>query len=221
MMRNILATILVFLVLGLFVSAQDTSQPGSETQVQDQTKETDSLEMPAWVDDAIKLGLSKKKYGPYEIGKKMIGIKFTYATMLTPYIRVAMAASDARRKMMTFTRDNVTAEMLEPVAVCYIPPLMGDKVGDIHRSAEHIIIKKIKSKDPKDVIQPIKIVKEDKTFSTPLGVKVTKQAVWATFPLEALKEGFEFTIMYENNVLTKDTFNVKITKKTLKYALGE
>lgn len=220
-MRKILATILIILVLGFFAATMDAAQPGNKPAAQEETKETEALEIPAWVDDAIKLGSSKKKYGPYKIAKKMIGIKFAYGTMLTPYIRVAMAASEAKRKMMPFTRDSVTKEMLEPVALCYIPPLMGDKVDDIHRSAEHIIIRKGKSKDPKDVIQPIKVVKEDKTFSTALGVKVTKQAIYATFPLEALKEGFQFTIMYENKALTTDTFNVKITKKTLKYALGK
>lgn len=221
MMRKILVTILIVLVMGFFTTSMEAAQPGTQPTAQDDTKETEALELPGWVDDAIKFGSSKKKLGPYQIAKKMIGIKFAYGTMLTPYIRVAMAASEARRKMMTFTRDNVTKEMLEPVAVCYIPPLMGEKVDEIHRSAEHLIIRKVKSKDPKDVIQPIKVVKEDKTFSTPLGVKVTKQAIWATFPLAALKVGYQFTIMYENNALTTDTFNVKITKKTLKYAMGQ
>ncbi len=71
------------------------------------------MELPSWVDAAIEAGNSAKKSPVCHIEKKMLGIKLKYGTLSTPYTRVAEAAFDAKKKFMTFTKKDVTPEMLE------------------------------------------------------------------------------------------------------------
>jgi hypothetical protein len=168
---------------------------------------------PKWIDEAIKYGLTAKDTPVYWL-KGALGIE-GYGRIQTPFLRVASAAYDAKKKLMKFSYKDITKEMLAPEISVYVIPRMGSKFSDVHRSAEHVVIRKQGSQNPNEVIQPTKIEKINETFSTAAGGKVIEQAVFATFPLTALKEGYEFYIIYEKGPYGRYSRTFKINKKML------
>ncbi len=211
-MNKLLAIVLVFLIPCFFIFGQDTTQQSSESAAKQNTTEPEALQLPDWVDEAIKHGITRGKV----ICKLKHGfLKTVLGTVDTPFIRVAKAANEAKRKMMTFTRKDVTKEMLESVVWVYFK-WPGNEMDQ--PSAEHVVIKKIKSKDLKFVTQPLKVSKIDMTLTNALGAKIVRQSILASFSPSAIKVGFEFSLMFGASPggKYKKTWNIKISKKMLK-----
>lgn len=152
-MKKLLVITLVFMLPILFIFSQGTTQQSSEPAKQE-TKEPEALQLPDWVDEAIKYGMTQKKVRCKLMSKGIL--KSYLGTIDTPFIHVAIAANEAKRKMMAFTRKDVTKEMLEPVVRIFFK-WPGKEFSQ--PSAEHAVIKKIKSPDPKYVTQPLKVDK--------------------------------------------------------------
>jgi hypothetical protein len=175
-------------------------------------QDTAKTKLPVWINEAILLG-QKKGAHPYSLANKIFGIGGDEGSFTTPFLRVAIAATEAKKKLMIFGPSDVTEEMLAPVLIVKAYPLFGEKYSDSHRGAEHVVIKKCGSKDPADAIQPISIKPYDETHSTSGGGIITKQGLEAIFPLDAFKEGYEFFFLYEEASGTGNKFYFSITKK--------
>jgi hypothetical protein len=167
-----------------------------------------------WVEEAIHLG-STKKVKPYPLQNKFLGVSATLGSVTTPYLRVAIAASEAREKLMPFDTTKVTEEMLADNVVVTVLPILGNRISDTHRSAEHVVIKKPKSKDPADAIQPLSIQPFSEGASNVFGARIEKQGMVATFPTGALREGWVFYLLYEKAPGTRNEFELPITKEML------
>jgi len=230
-MRTGLTFLAVFVLAGAvgFLNAQTQTVPdtgkapkvaGPDTnKVPNSVVKTEEKHLPIWVNEAIRLGLSQK-VRPYALANKFMGVSGgDEGSFTTPFLRVQIAASDAKKKFMVFGPSDVTEEMLAPVLIVTVYPIFGEKFSDTHRSAEHVVIKKQKSNDPADAIQPTTIKPYDVTQGTAGGGTITKQGLVATFPLNALKEGYEFLLIYEQAPMTGNKFYFSITKEMLYWTM--
>ncbi len=147
---------------------------------------------PAWVQQAIDMGAGKGIH-PYPL--KRIGVEL--ASFTTPFLRVAIAAADAKKKLMKFDGSMVTDEMLQDVVIVRVPPIMGRDMSSPKEGVAHVVIKKPKSKNPDDALQPTTEEPFTESASNLMGAKIEMQGIIATFPLSALKEGQVFFIVYE------------------------
>jgi hypothetical protein len=75
------------------------------------------------------------------------------------------------------------------------------------------------SKAPEDVIQPISATPFTETRANAFGEKVEKQGLVATFPLDALREGLVFYLIYEDTPMTKDNFELKIDREMIEHTV--
>ncbi len=179
------------------IAVQDTSK-ASKMAIPDTSKvpnavaKTEEKHLPIWVNEAIRLGQSKK-VRPYVYKNPLL--RHTMASFTTPFLRVAIAASEAKEKLMVFSPSDVTEEMLAPVLIVTVYPFMYD--FSIHYSAKHVLIKKQKSNEPADAKQPTTIKPFDVTENTAGGGIVTEHGLVATFPLDVLRVGNEFAILYD------------------------
>jgi hypothetical protein len=162
------------------------------SKVPNAVAKTEEKHQPVWVNEAIRLGQSKK-VRPYVYKNPLL--RHTMASFTTPFLRVAIAASEAKEKLMVFSPSDVTEEMLAPVLIVTVYPFMYD--FSIHYSAKHVLIKKQKSNEPADAKQPTTIKPFDVAENTAGGGMVTEHGLVATFPLDVLRVGNEFAILYD------------------------
>src|SRR5687767_13096323 len=104
------------------------------------------------VADAIKEGTTAKNVrfypargGPFEIGAN-VGVAYS-----TPYVRVAFAANEAKRRYKPFTQADVTDELRAPELRVYAPAWAASDKRTIV-SSEAIVV--LKGWDKGSVIQP-------------------------------------------------------------------
>jgi hypothetical protein len=166
---------------------------------------------PAWVQQAIDIGAGKD-VRPYPL--KRIGVQL--ASFTTPFLRVAIAATDAKKKLMKFDGSMVTDEMLQDVVIVRVPPIMGRDMSSPKEGVAHVVIKKPKSKNPEDALQPTTEEPFTESASNLMGAKIEKQGIIATFPLSALKEGQVFFIIYERGNGGEITITREMISQTLK-----
>lgn len=199
------------------IAVQDTSK-ASKIAVPDTGKvpnaaaKTEEKHLPIWVNQAIRLGQSEK-VRPYRFHNIIAG---DVGNFTTPFLRVEIAASEAKEKLMVFVPSDVTEEMLAPVLIVTVYPFIYD--FSIHYSAKHVVIKKQKSSDPADAIQPTTIKPYEVTANTAGGGKVTENGVVATFPLDALRAGNEFAFLYTNDDrMASFKIDMKMISETMRF----
>jgi hypothetical protein len=172
---------------------------------------TEEKHLPIWVNEAIRLGQSKK-VRPYLLTCHFFfEMTDVWGNFTTPFLRVAIAASEAKEKFKIFGPSDVTEEMLAPVLIVTVSPIVGNKFTDSHSGAEHVVIKKRGTNDPADAIQPTTIKPFDETYTTAGGGTITLQGLVATFPLNAFREGQEIFFLFKGG--KKSTF--PITKEMI------
>ena len=172
-------------------------------------------QQPEWLAAAIRTG-QKDRIRPLSLDRKILGIPAaTFGGLTTPFLRVAIAASEAKAKMIPFDSSRVTEEMLAPTLIVYAYPQIGKKMSDGHRSVEHVVLIKTGSKDAADAIQPTTITPFDESASNLFGATIREEGRIASFPLDAFREGMSILIMYESRTLVKDRFEFKIDRKML------
>lgn len=195
----------------LKIAIPDTSK------VPNATAKTEEKHLPVWINEAIQLGQSKK-VRPYSLFY-FFRFQMTEATgtLTTPFLRVAIAASEAKDKFTVFRPADVTDEMLAPVLIVTMFPLHGEKFTDVHSSAEHVVIKKQGSNEPADAIQPSTIKAFDDSYSTAAGGSITMQGLTASFPLEAFREGQEIFFLYKGGEKTTFPITKEMIAKTMRF----
>ena len=191
---------------------------------------------PAWIDAALALGQQSKSVSPIALGrrkgllerfsdwKKDPGIAF----FTTPYVRVALAAEDARRKLKPIAAGNISAWMLEPVLTVYVPQYEDLGGGRVTNTIpEHVVIRAVGSSAPNAAVQPIgtRPYDESKDWIVQVGETRTGDGLIADFPLQSLKVGNEFYVVFrrsQSSIRSQDsnmqTMAFKITADMLALA---
>jgi len=167
--------------------------------------------VPGWVNPAIELG-SSRSVAPIPLGKLgfaplRVLLRFRevkhdegFAYLTTPFLRVAIAASEARRNMLLFTAKDVTSDMLRPVARVYVPVygqqslVTGYQTG-AQKHPSHIVIRPLGASEPTDAIQPLSLKPFDASTLPLSFLSKMGQGIVADFPLGAVRAGHEFYIV--------------------------
>jgi len=156
---------------------------------------------PEIIEEAIRMG-STEKVKPY----KAIFGSSQPCYYSTPFIRVALAAQDAKRNYKPFTAADVTEDLIAPELHVYAEahevrtlrsPLKRGEVRDAIGVTAVVVARK-KAKEPDNVIQPLR------TLAVPVSVKNLFGAVFeatgmtAAFPIDALDNDREIRVVYTN-----------------------
>jgi hypothetical protein len=155
---------------------------------------------PQRIKEAIALGESGKAK-PYKIG----GSTLTplWGTFSTPYLRVALAAAEAKEKYSSFTEKDATDEIVRPgeviVYLSAIEPLSGNQP----RSAKAIVIMPAGKNDRADAVRPEKTEPTPASWSNAMGAKWEAESLIAYFPLSALQDGAEFRMVFDRGLERK------------------
>jgi hypothetical protein len=162
-----------------------------------QEQPTSQQALPAWVETAIRYGTKEKKVSPIELIGKFGNMRY-YGNVTTSFLRVALAAHEAKDKYMKFEPSQVTPEMIAPVIVLTVPPNFGVKMRDRRRDARHAIIRPRKSKGSDGVIQPLHVSTFTDTAQNLGGATIVKQGIRATSRLEAFREDNKIVLIFED-----------------------
>jgi hypothetical protein len=149
---------------------------------------------PVAVAEAIKEGTTAKSVrfytargGPFEIGAN-IGVAYS-----TPYVRVAFAANEAKRRYKRFTEADVTDELKAPELRVYAPAWAGSDRRTIV-SPEAIVV--LQGGDKGSIIQPTSTQEITEEFQNLFGAKTDGHSMVATFPLSMLKDGNTIRVVW-------------------------
>lgn len=154
---------------------------------------------PKLVLEAIALGNSGRKLGPYEWKRpgpwKRGG--FPLGGFTTPFLRVALAARRARQLYQPFTPDDVTAEMIAPTVHVIAPARIdGLTVSDV----QAVVFLPKGANDRVAAIHPSITLPISREWQNYYGAKVSGAGKMAVFPIEALSDRNELHIVYESSV---------------------
>lgn len=157
----------------------------------------------AAIRSAISLGNASEKLEPYELlasGPIALGMKWEKVRMAvytTPFLRVALAAFQAKKLFKTFTLENVTPEMIRPVLEVYAASIPREGTA-IVGNVQTVIITKVGRKDP--IIRPIETAPSSENWRNLFGFSAAGTGMMAVFPLEALSEQNEIHLVYDTKV---------------------
>lgn len=142
---------------------------------------------PVAVAEAIKEGTAAKniRFYPARGGAFDIGANISVAYS-TPYIRVAFAANEAKRRYKPFTAADVTDEMKASELRVYAPAWAGSDKRTIV-SPEAIVV--LQGGENGSVVQPTSTQEMTEEFQNLFGAKADGHSMVAAFPLSALKDG--------------------------------
>lgn len=112
----------------------------------------------------------------------------------TPWYRIAGEAYRAARRYAKFERSDVTADMLRPQLTVYAAPR--GKLGTA-ASADAVVIVPAGG-GRQEAQQPASVTPEDVSMSNAYGKTVQARALIANFPLDALRDGSEVRIVYDD-----------------------
>src|SRR2546422_8883192 len=140
---------------------------------------------PETIESAIAYGLSAKKdVGLYTLQERSgWGNGPIVGFFTTPFSRVASAAYDAKRKYKTFTRADVTADLIAPELHVYGTSTVNG--GDVV-NVDAIVVTLRKSKGPADVIQPTRSSVITDEYKNRMGWTGKGRSMMAVFPLAVL-----------------------------------
>ena len=169
--------------------------------------------VPGWIKPAIELG-SSRSVAPIPLGKLgfaplRVLLRFRevkhdegFAYLTTPFLRVAIAASEARRNMLPFTARDVTSDMLRPVARVYVPTYRQGSAAGLssagwvtEKTPSRIVIRSLGASEPTDAIQPLSLKPFDASTLPLSFLSKMGQGIVADFPLDAVRAGREFYIV--------------------------
>ena len=176
---------------------------------------------PTWIESAIAYGQTSKDVSPIPLGdRRGLFDKLTgggkdqgVVCFTTPYVRVALAALDAKQKFKTFTAANVPAWMYEPVINVYIPSYMGVNSSWLlsrgttmtTTAPEHVVIRTHGDDVPEHAVQPLRVREYNEAHDWLAQVGATRGAAMvAELPLSALVAGREFYIIFRQDDQTYD-----------------
>lgn len=153
------------------------------------------LEMtPEKIREAILWGPTQDSFGAY-VSKGYANCDFT-----TPYLRVAIAAKEAKKAYKPFAETDVTPEMTEPVVVmvCHPNPVNGNMLTDGVADVENVVIlPKVKGGTP---IQPKTSAKVPEPLRNGMGNTFDAVGLTVTFPLEILAPDNQVHVVYSKKI---------------------
>jgi hypothetical protein len=158
---------------------------------------------PELVAEAIKVG----EKGDVPSGRLTQSSGFSWgsvhiATFSTPFMRVAMAARQAKKEYRKFTPADVTPEMIAPELHVYAwSQGLAENGPDTANVTAVVITPKKGNKEEKagKAIQSLRFEPIPQTFQNLLGAKVEGVGRMAVFPLNALSEDNEVHVVYDKN----------------------
>jgi hypothetical protein len=155
------------------------------------------------IDAAITVGKSNAKLEPYHLSGFFVGDK---GYVLTPFLRVATAARIAAKKYETFSRADVSDEMLTSLIDIVVPAYdlsRTDKhISPVERfvNVETVLFMPKGSKDTEAAIRPVRTVDDISILQNAFGMKIETNGVVAKFPRSAFRPGYELVIIYEHRL---------------------
>jgi hypothetical protein len=156
--------------------------PASAAVVSDMT--------PDRIREAIAYGTREKHVRPVNIGNALL----SWGGITTPFLRVAMAANEAKRTYKPFGEADVTPEMIAPEVHVYVPPHTKDRRAPVI-SPEAVIV--WASGAP---VQPARVEDMPAVYQNAFGATHEGRSIYAVFPLSVLGAENEVRIVYERHI---------------------
>lgn len=163
--------------------------------------EVERVMTPSKIEEAIQYGkngdLNLKHYRIQEKSAWGKGPLVGYFT--TPFARVAFAAKQAYEEYRTFSIDDVTDDMIEPMLHVYGTSRVQD--GSLV-SAKVIVIMPYKNEDLSKVVKPSIVRTLDEEYYNLFGASWEGQSLMAVFPLSLLSESNEVHVVFDAELNT-------------------
>lgn len=155
------------------------------------------------VQEAIDYGQKQRSVAPYELRASFLGSGRVVAFYTTPFLRVALASNNAKKKYQPFTVTDVTPEMLAPelrVVAGSIPAHKRSPADNRIANVVTVVVMPKGSKERGEAIQPTSTTPMDETYQNLFGFTTTGRGLVAVFPLAVLDEDNEFRIIFDENI---------------------
>lgn len=169
---------------------------------------------PELIREAIAYGAKEKKIQPYKLSGKRgshgcFGVdngqnmsRPTIASYTTPFMRVALAAAEAKSTYKEFTAADVTPEMLAPEVVMVAPSWAKCREGIKGVKAVVIVL------PGGQVVHPERQLELTEKYSNAYGATDSGQGILAFFPFSAIQEGAEVRVVMDDGQEAKDKFEL-------------
>ena len=171
------------LVLALMIPAAMTGQAQIITDMS-----------PERIREAIAFGTSERDLGWYRIQEKA---RWSWPPLIakytTPYLRVALAASEAKKRYKIFTADKVTPDMLAPVII--VRAWSRDAVDGSVANVLTIVLLPHNSKEATEAIHATEIQDASQFGFTEKG-----KGLLAVFPLESWREDRDLRVVFDRTI---------------------
>ena len=154
---------------------------------------------PELIREAIVFGMKVKVVEPYRIQEKahwswppLIGV------YTTPYLRVALAANNAKRHYKQFSEADVTREMIAPEIHVYASPqpLQGAEIANV----ETIVVLPKRSRDLSQAIHPIRMSEASEEYKNLFGFSGQGRGMLAVFPIDIWREDNEIHVVFDRGI---------------------
>lgn len=163
---------------------------------------------PERVREAVAYG-STGKAALYRIGGGLTSPLTALYT--TPFLRVALAAGEAKAQYRPFDEAAVSAELLLPgVVEVYAPARPPEaRYGSPAVSVKAVVVMPSGGKDAALAIHPTRTVPGIERYANLLGATQDAIGLTAHFPLRALSEGNELRVIYSDGHEAKGRFKLE------------
>jgi hypothetical protein len=155
---------------------------------------------PERIREAIAFGKSQKEAPYYEIRKAgLIGSVFKprLGSFTTPFLRVALAAYEAKKQYRVFTEADVSKDMIAPEVHVYgMSQADGARIANV----QTIVLTPRGRHDPANAIRPASTEEVPVRFRNLMGMNAAGKNLMAVFPLEVFREGHEVHIVFDSGV---------------------
>jgi len=150
--------------------------------------------------EAIAYGAKQKRLGLYELGGSFKTGPI-FAGFTTPFLRIALASSEAAGAYKTFSEADVTPEMIAPELWIYAPAIA---------SGRYVInVKAIVVFGPdKALIQPLRTKESIEEFGNAYGARFSGKGLEAWFPLSVITRDHEVRVILDSGSEKKARFPV-------------
>ena len=171
------------LVLALMIPAAMTGQAQIITDMS-----------PERIRQAIAFGTSERDLGWYRIQEKA---RWSWppliATYTTPYLRVALAANEAKKRYKIFTAAEVTPDMLAPVIV-----VRAWSRYSVDREVANVLMIVLLPHDSKDAAEAIHAT--EMQDASQFGFTEKGKGLLAVFPLESWREDKDLRVVFDREI---------------------
>ena len=155
---------------------------------------------PEKIREAIAFGTSQKEAPYYEI--RLPGFvgsvyKPRLGSFTTPFLRVALAAFEAKKLYKTFTEADVPRELVAPEVYVYgMSQADGARIANV----QAVVITPKGRHDPASAIRPVSTADVPVQYRNLMGMTAAGKNLMAVFSLEAFREGNEVHIVFDSGV---------------------